>query len=330
MDVVHRQSEGTGLPRARVTARDVAQAAGVSVAVVSYAFSRPDRVSSVTRQRVLATAAALGYTGPDPAGRALRLGRPGAVALVSDQSLEGLLSDPAALLVGRGVARACDRAGMGLVLGPTSPGATDGAVVVGGRAAATVTPGSRRVVIVDGPDVPGVSRVSAQVRQGAAHLATYLAGLGHRSLAVLARPEDGERIAGIREGWGAAGPVHVYEVSGPTQSHGEIAARRALRDGADAVVGLTDRLALGALVAARHLDRGTPEQVSVAGMDDLPGSDAAGLTTVFVPYLPMGELAGDLLLGLVAGTPRPSPPELPTALTVRTSTRAARINPRRS
>src|SRR5438105_2432659 len=116
------------------TARDVAQAAGVSVAVVSYAFSRPERVAAATRERVLATAAAMGYAGPDPAARALRLGRHGAVALVAGASAERLLADPATALLARGLARACDRAGVSLVLsvGGTGAGAVDGAVVLPG------------------------------------------------------------------------------------------------------------------------------------------------------------------------------------------------------
>src|SRR3989442_5769750 len=105
------------------TARDVAQAAGVSVAVVSYAFSRPERVAAATRERVLATAAAIGYAGPDPAARALRLGRHGAVALVGPGSAEALLADPATALVARGLARACDRAGVALVLAGAGAGA---------------------------------------------------------------------------------------------------------------------------------------------------------------------------------------------------------------
>jgi DNA-binding LacI/PurR family transcriptional regulator len=72
------------------TARDVARTAGVSTAVVSYAFNRPDRVASATRERVLAAAAAIGYRGPDHAARALRLGRHGAVALVGDDAWTGL------------------------------------------------------------------------------------------------------------------------------------------------------------------------------------------------------------------------------------------------
>jgi DNA-binding LacI/PurR family transcriptional regulator len=98
------------------TVRDVARAAGVSIAVVSYAFNRPDRVASATRERVLAAAAALDYPGPHPAARALRLGRHGAVALVGPSSVDALLADPAAVLVARGLARVCDRAGLALLL----------------------------------------------------------------------------------------------------------------------------------------------------------------------------------------------------------------------
>jgi DNA-binding LacI/PurR family transcriptional regulator len=322
-----RQGEDAEARSGRVTARDVARAAGVSVAVVSYSFNRPNRVSSVTRERVLATAAALGYTGPDAAGRALRLGRRGAIALVSAEPLERLLADPAAVLVGRGLARVCDRAALAIILGPTSRGAADGAVHVGGG---SLDAEPLPTVVVDGPSAPGVPRVTARTREGAAVVAAHLAGLGHRRLAVLARPYDAERLAGAREGWGAAGPVHAYEVTGPSRADGEIAARRALDAGADAVLGLTDRLALGALVAARQMGLVVPGDVSVAGMDDLPYSDAAGLTTVFVPYLPMGELAGDVLLDLLAGTPRTSPPPLPATLAVRSTSGPPRLTRPRS
>ncbi|MEA3115778.1 MAG: LacI family transcriptional regulator [Caballeronia sp.] len=51
---------------------DVAKAAGVSVATVSRAFNIPNRVSAVSREKVLAVAKELGYS-PDPAAKALRL-----------------------------------------------------------------------------------------------------------------------------------------------------------------------------------------------------------------------------------------------------------------
>ena len=87
-----------------------------------------------------------------------------------------------------------------------------------------------------------------------------------------------------------------------------------------ALLALTDRLAWGALDAARQLGLEVPRELSVAGIDDLAGSRAAGLTSVFVPYLPMGELAGGLLFALMAGEPLPPAPPLPTTLAVRGTT----------
>ncbi len=55
-----------------VTMKDVATAAGVSQASVSYAFSGSPRVSAVPREQIFAVAANLGYTGPNIAGSSLR------------------------------------------------------------------------------------------------------------------------------------------------------------------------------------------------------------------------------------------------------------------
>ena len=59
------------------TLADVADAAGVSLSTASLTFSGNKPVSSTTRERVLAAAAALGYAGPNPLARNLRQGRSG-------------------------------------------------------------------------------------------------------------------------------------------------------------------------------------------------------------------------------------------------------------
>jgi len=302
--------------RQRPTIRDVAQAAGVSVAVVSYAFNRPDRVASATRERVLATAAALGYTGPDPVARALRLGRQGAVALVGGAGAEGLMADAAAVQLTRGLAHTCDRAGLSLMLTgrPSSP--VDGIVAF---RTLEVTPGGGPVVVVDPPGPTDLPRVSALLEQGAAAAAAHLARLGHRRLAVLAWPGCGDRLAGARRGWGDAGPLHVIMAPGPERLDGEPTGRAAL--GLDpaptAVLALSDPLAGEALDAAANQGLTVPHDLSVVGMDDLPGSAAVGLSTVFVPYRPMGELAGGLLLALLSAAEPPAAPPLPTELILR-------------
>src|SRR5687768_4060018 len=103
----------------RVTLRDVAHAAGVSHTTVSNAFARPDQLSPELRERVLATARALGYSGPDPAARSLRTGRHGAYGLVFSEDLPFAFSDAATSTVFRGVAEACRDRRANLLLVPT-------------------------------------------------------------------------------------------------------------------------------------------------------------------------------------------------------------------
>jgi len=123
--------------------------------------------------------------------------------------------------------------------------------------------------------------------------------------------------------------VTVYEsgdeAGWPTRLAGETATRRALtgEERPTAIVAMDDVLALGALDAIHRLGLETPTDVSVAGIGDVTGSDLAGLTTVMVPYRPMGELAGEMLAARVGGgdsTAMTAP--LPTALVVRRTTGA--------
>lgn len=302
--------------------RDVARAAGVSVAVVSYTFNRPERVASATRERVLAAAAAIGYKGPDPAARALRLGRHGAIALMAPSSVEQLLSDGAYALIGRGLAAACDRAGISLVLSSRRDAGVDGAVLLG--AAAARWRGGAPAVVVGDMDaaVDGLPLIRADVGAGATELGAHLAATGHRRLAIITAEGCSERLEGLRAGWGDTGPVHAYEVREPTRVNGEAAARAALSDPVrpDVIVGVHDTLALGALDAIAFAGLEVPRDLSVAGIDDLPMAASLNLTSVFVPYRPMGDLAGGILAATLDSGSAPPPPALPTSLSLRGST----------
>jgi DNA-binding LacI/PurR family transcriptional regulator len=319
------------------TLRDVAQAAGVSIWTASTTFSNPARVAEATRARVLAAADALNYLGPHPGARSLALGRTGMIALVAPSEAGALLGDPAAALVARGLLTACDRAGLSLLLtGRPGTEAVDGRVFF--RAASG--PGASGPAVVVGSEAPAaVPVVEADVRGAGAALAALLFRLGHRDIAVIGWPGAPERLAGVVEGWRGSTPLRVYgagapepeagptppsvaEAAWPTHGDGEAAARAALsrRPRPTALLALSDILAIGALHAAHWMGLRVPEDVSVAGLDDLPGSDALGLTTAFVPYLPLGELAGNMLAAGLTGAPMASGTELPTALTVRRST----------
>lgn len=66
----------------RLTMYDVAERANVSIATVSFAFSRPDQISTATRERVLEIAREIGYM-PSASARGLAKGKTGTLGLHS-------------------------------------------------------------------------------------------------------------------------------------------------------------------------------------------------------------------------------------------------------
>src|ERR1051326_4933404 len=100
----------------RPTLATIAEALGVSRMTVSNAFNRPDQLSPELRERVLATARELGYSGPNPVARTLSRGEAGAVGLVLDFPLTHALTDPATIELLHGVAVGCEQRALGLTL----------------------------------------------------------------------------------------------------------------------------------------------------------------------------------------------------------------------
>ena len=103
---------------ARVTAKAVAAAVGVSVATVSNAYNRPDQLSGDLRAKILDTAKELGYPGPDAAGRTLRSGRAGAIGVLLTERLSYAFSDPYAIGFLTGLSEVVEQHGVSLVLMP--------------------------------------------------------------------------------------------------------------------------------------------------------------------------------------------------------------------
>src|SRR4051794_3480351 len=108
----------------RPTMSQVAEAAGVSVMTVSYAYAQPNRVSADAAARVRAAAAELGYPGPHPGARSLRRGHAGSLGVVLGERLTYAFDDPQAVRFLSGVAEACAaEAGRGRVGSPAREGA---------------------------------------------------------------------------------------------------------------------------------------------------------------------------------------------------------------
>jgi DNA-binding LacI/PurR family transcriptional regulator len=336
----------------RVTIKTVAQAAGVSPSTVSNAYNKPDQLSAAVRERILAKAQELGYAGPDASARALRSGKAGAVGVLFTDKLAYAFSDPYAVGFLAGLAEVAEEFTTSLLLMPLSStdiqggtnavqqAAIDAAAIfcVAGGHPALETLKNRGIPMVstDRGDHPDLSWVAIDEVEAAAKLGAHLARLGHRDIVVLVDNTEAAgtqpveltldevgytdcelRIRGLQKEMPDA---RIRLVSGGHNafSSGVIAAEWVLdsQDRPTAIVGLSDVLALGAIEAMKTRGLVPGRDLSVAGFDDIPAAETAGLTTIRQPIREKGRAVGRVLLD-PATTERQI--TMPTELMVRAS-----------
>lgn len=85
------------MARKRGTLASIAAEVGVSRTTVSNAYNHPDQLSPELRDRILAAAAARGYTGPDPTARSLRTRQVGAIGVILTEHLGYAFEDQASI-----------------------------------------------------------------------------------------------------------------------------------------------------------------------------------------------------------------------------------------
>ena len=159
----------------RVTLKTIAEAVGVSRTTVSNAYNRPDQLAPELRERILGTARRYRYSGPDPAARRLRSGRRDAVGLLLNEGLSYAFSDPAAVMLLQGIARATEDAGLALLVVPERGSGVQDAVVdafcvysLTGDHPNVAAAQERGVplVVVDEPRLEGHAYVGARIASG--------------------------------------------------------------------------------------------------------------------------------------------------------------------
>ena len=299
----------------RITVREIARLAGVSVATVSRVSNGTGQVSPQMRQRVLDAIEAHGYR-PDHLGQALAAGKHGAVGLVFPglagpyfgELIQGFESEvvesrSAVHILCTHMRRDSDAQVLEMAR------RVDGIAVLGGiisdsaieRLAARVP-----LVVLAGRGPAGVPCVQVENAGAMCQLTRHLlVDHGLRDLQFVGTPEHspdvGKRWIGFEHAHREVGLTPKPPLkSAMAQQDGVIAAER-LFDRAnrpDAVVCSNDELALGVLVGALGRGLHVPYDLVITGFDDAPMAELVSppLTTVRQPVRELAAQTARLLL----------------------------------
>jgi LacI family transcriptional regulator len=305
----------------RITRKDVAERAGVSVAVVSYVINNgPRPVSASTRAKVERAIEELGYY-PNELARSLRLQQTSTIGLIIPNLTNPVYAEIATCMEG-----VCTREGYLVLLGNSGreperekklvqmlrAKQVDGVVMIPDQDPMEL------IELLQQARIPSVILEHALLGQHCITLddleggrlgTRHLLGLGHQRISFIRRTPSSatssQRFTGYRQALEAAGlcfdPELVVE-SGPGQEAGYCAMQHLLRlpDRPTAVFTHNDVLAIGAIHAIRSAGLSVPGDISVVGYDDTVVSAYLGppLTTVKFPKQEMGERAAHMILQL--------------------------------
>lgn len=334
--------------------RDVAALAGVSVQTVSnHVNGRHQFMAKDTRARVAAAMEELGYH-PNLTARGLRSSETKTLGFLVLDEHARFLADPLTDLIIAGVGDVARERDYGILIQSSRP--SDGAerlltpvlqsrvdgvfLLLSGRKRVRNSVIERvgeltdKFVVFDEPiDDPAIISIRAADRAGARQLTEHLLDRGHRRIAFVgaATPwavveqrrrgfEDALRATGVEPdpallrleaGWEPASAVPIAEDL------------LGAEDPPTAVLCASDLLALATVRTALRMRLRVPDDVAVAGFDDLVFADFAhpALTTVRVPAYDMGSTAAAILLNTLAGeTAESRHLQLPVELLIRAST----------
>ncbi|MFM0071022.1 LacI family DNA-binding transcriptional regulator [Paraburkholderia sediminicola] len=322
------------------TIRDVAAAAGVSVATVSKYMNGAQRFSAPVEARLKSAIEKLGYRS-NPLARSMITGRSRTIGLtVLD------ISNPHFTNVVKGANRVALRHDYTLLLVDTDENQArerpliealaqrvDGLIVssrMSDDEAQWLLDLGKPLVLLRRSDALPIPSVGIDNRLATYMLARHLLNLGHRHIAYLgfgqARIND-ERIRGARECLEEAGlTLDVYDAHAPTAHAGEDACSRMMLGPRrpQAVICYNDLIALGFMKEAASLGIKVPHELSVTGVDNVPYGEyaAPALTTVDIQSEKMGELAMQKLIDALAGHAEAGHSTFEPRLIVRESTAA--------
>ncbi|MQA84490.1 MAG: LacI family DNA-binding transcriptional regulator [Streptosporangiales bacterium] len=309
------------------TLEDVARRAGVSLATASRVINGTSHsVADELRARVLAAVEELQYV-PNAHAQMLARSRRATVGVIVHD-----VSDPYFAEITRGLQRVATDSGLllmicnsyrdperevayvellhahqvaAVILAGSGYRSADVTRAINAKLTAYARSGGR-VAVIGRHELAG-DAVMPENESGGYVIAEALLDLGHERIGVIGGPEEltttADRLGGVRRAFrtrGRALPGRSVTYGDFTCDGGERAAAELLDRDPDltALLALNDEMAVGALMSLRARGVRVPEQVSVAGFDDMPVARQVtpALTTVHLPMVEMGALAMRLAL----------------------------------
>lgn len=300
--------------------------AGVSIATVSRAINEPTKVADETRRKVTDAIARTGYT-TNAMARSLRMRRSNMILILAPD-----VGDPNFSNILVGLETEASNRGYGVLIGNTqndpdresdylrflSSNQADGLILLTGHLPygfgqdgneARLPPMVAVNEPVLGSDVP---YVGVDNFEGARIAAEHLISQGHRRIAFIGRSSSRAvnqlRERGYRAALEAAGiavdPRMILDGDGTTESGRQATEHMFVRDVLPtAFLCVNDATALGVIISLTARRYELPGQFSVMGFDDISFASfvTPSLTTMKQPRLRIGEVAMDMLLGLLEG-----------------------------
>ena len=304
------------------TIKDVAREAGVSVATVSRVFNQSGPVSEDTRRRIREVAERLQYA-PNGVARSLITSKTHTIGALLPDLYGEFFSE-----VIRGMDQAAQSGGYHLLVSSSHDekteieaallamrGRVDGVIAMSPHLDASAlvanVPSTLPVVLLNCPgEGERYDSIIVENRRGALEMIRHLGRLGHRSIAII-RGADGnfdaaERLAGYHAGLRELGVDQrdEWETLGDfTEASGHRAMTRLLEleERPSAVFAANDSMAIGALCALRESGVRVPEDIAVAGFDDIPLGKymSPPLSSVHVDIAELGARGVETLLAAI-------------------------------
>lgn len=321
----------------RVTIKQVAAEAGVSITTVSHVLNNVPglRVNPATRQRIEEVSARLGYV-PNGLAQSLRTQRSNSIGLIGDEIVTtpfagklvlgaqevAISRDAVLFVVSTGYQRDVEAREIEELLRRQVDGILYASMFHRDLALPEQLASVPTVILNAECTTAGVPWVAPDEVAGGRDAADVLIGAGHRRLGFINNiddiPASSGRLAGFTARMEEAGiPAGTLALAtAQTDPAGGYEAAVALLSRSPrptAIFCFNDRLAMGAYRAAAELGLRIPQDVSIMGFDNhefVADGIHPGLTTIELPHYDMGVWAAEQLFNQIDGATAATPTAL--------------------